>query len=183
MTELEKLQRAKMYMDKLANGIDPITDSELPQDTALNNVRLSRCFFYVSDILRQVIENGGVVGKREKTKPFHITPEDIAKVNISGQALPIMQFCRQIYEAVNDIDMQNLKVTLITEWLTNKGYLKVDTLQGKNRKRPGERASELGIFEEARTGSSGEYMSVLYPPKARQFILDNLIAILQNAEK
>ena len=48
MTELEKMERAKMYLDKLANGIDPITDQELPDDTVLNNVRLARCFFYTS---------------------------------------------------------------------------------------------------------------------------------------
>ena len=27
MTELEKMQRAKMYIDKPANGIDPLTDA------------------------------------------------------------------------------------------------------------------------------------------------------------
>lgn len=27
MTELDKLQRAKMYIDKLANGINPIGDA------------------------------------------------------------------------------------------------------------------------------------------------------------
>ena len=32
MTELETMQRAKMYLDKLARGVDPITDRELPED-------------------------------------------------------------------------------------------------------------------------------------------------------
>lgn len=41
MTELEILQRAKMYMDKLAQGVDPITDREMEDDTVLNNVRLT----------------------------------------------------------------------------------------------------------------------------------------------
>ena len=45
MTELEIMQRAKMYMDKLAQGIDPITDEEVPEDSVLNNVRLAQCFF------------------------------------------------------------------------------------------------------------------------------------------
>ena len=31
MTELEIMQRAKMYMDKLALGIDPISDQEMLQ--------------------------------------------------------------------------------------------------------------------------------------------------------
>lgn len=44
MTEFEKMQRAKMYIDKLANGIDPLTDTEIMCDSTLNNVRISRCF-------------------------------------------------------------------------------------------------------------------------------------------
>ena len=52
MTELEKIQRAKMYIDKMANGINPITDEQTVDDDTLNNVRVSRCLFYVSDILR-----------------------------------------------------------------------------------------------------------------------------------
>ena len=59
MTELEKIQYAKSFMDKLANGINPLDDSPVPDEDIVNNVRISRCFFYVSDILRQVIENGG----------------------------------------------------------------------------------------------------------------------------
>lgn len=59
MTELETMQRAKMYLDKLAQGIDPISGQEIPNDSVLNNVRLARCFFYVSGILDQVIANGG----------------------------------------------------------------------------------------------------------------------------
>ena len=47
MTELEKIERAKMYMDKLANGINPIDDSVVPDEDIVNNVRLSRCFFFV----------------------------------------------------------------------------------------------------------------------------------------
>ena len=66
MTELEKIERAKMYMDKLANGINPIDDTVVPDDDLINNVRLSRCFFFVSDVLRQVIENGGTHGRAER---------------------------------------------------------------------------------------------------------------------
>lgn len=52
MTELETMQRAKMYLDKLAQGIDPISGDEVPEDSVLNNVRLARCFFYVSGVLQ-----------------------------------------------------------------------------------------------------------------------------------
>lgn len=71
MTELEKIERAKMYMDKLANGINPIDGTMAPDDDLINNVRLSRCFFFVSDVLRQVIENGGTKSAvNKKLKSF-----------------------------------------------------------------------------------------------------------------
>ena len=68
MTELEKMQRAKMYIDKMANGINPIDDVSAADSDMINNVRISRCLFYVSDILRQVIDNNGVIVKVKSSK-------------------------------------------------------------------------------------------------------------------
>ena len=43
MTELETLERAKMYMEKLANGINPIDGSVIPdrKSTRLNSSHLA----------------------------------------------------------------------------------------------------------------------------------------------
>ena len=84
MTDLEVMQRAKKYMDRLAQGIDPITGNEMPEDSLLNNVRLARCFFYVSGILQQVIDNGRTVGnKQQKKNSFVVTPQLAASSIIS----------------------------------------------------------------------------------------------------
>ena len=77
MTELEKIAYAKSFIDKLANGVNPIDDSTIPDSDIVNNVRLSRCFFYVSDILRQVIENGGIT-------PAPIVKEKKPKNKLAG---------------------------------------------------------------------------------------------------
>ena len=42
-TEFEKMQREKMCIDKLANGIDPLTDNEMTDDRRLNDLYISRC--------------------------------------------------------------------------------------------------------------------------------------------
>lgn len=68
MTELEKIAYAKSFIDKLANGINPIDDQPVAEYDVVNNVRLTRCFFYVSDILRQVIENGGTTPPKKKQR-------------------------------------------------------------------------------------------------------------------
>ena len=54
MTEIDKLKRAQFIIEKLANGIDPITEKLVPEDDTVNNVKISRCFFYVSDILKDL---------------------------------------------------------------------------------------------------------------------------------
>ena len=78
MTELEKIEYTKSFIDKLANGINPLDGTPVPEGDLLNNVRISRCMFYVSNILRQVIENGGIKPqKKYKKVPFEITPEQL----------------------------------------------------------------------------------------------------------
>ena len=64
MTELEKIEYTKGFVDKLAEGINPIDGTPIAEGDLLNNVRISRCMYYVSDILRRVIENGGIEGKK-----------------------------------------------------------------------------------------------------------------------
>ena len=49
MTEIEKIADAKTFIDKLANGINPLDDTPIPEDDIVNNIRLSCCFFYVSE--------------------------------------------------------------------------------------------------------------------------------------
>ena len=40
MTELEKIAYAKSFIDKLANGINPLDDTPIPDYDIANNVRL-----------------------------------------------------------------------------------------------------------------------------------------------
>ena len=54
MTELEKIEYTKGFVDKLAEGINPIDGTPIAEGDLLNNVRISRCMYYVSDILRRV---------------------------------------------------------------------------------------------------------------------------------
>ncbi len=75
-TELEKIERAKTYMDKLANGMNPLDDSMVPEAELINNVHLSRYFFFIPDALRQVIAKGGTLApvnaKKIKKVPLEI---------------------------------------------------------------------------------------------------------------
>ena len=55
MEETEKLKLAESYIEKLANGINPVDGKAAPDGDVINNVRVSRCLFYVSSVLKEVI--------------------------------------------------------------------------------------------------------------------------------
>lgn len=179
MTELEIMQRAKMYMDKLAQGIDPVTDHEMPGDSVLNNVRLARCFFYVSGVLEQVIQNGGRVVQGEK-RDFHITQEQLNTLVFPDYPVRITEFVDMVHQIVGDASMKKPGVKKITDWLTDKGFLMKELLpDGKSRKVPTPQGQALGLSAKLRQSSDGEYLAVYYNANAQRFLADHLISILQ----
>ncbi len=179
MTELETMQRAKMYLDKLAQGIDPISGDEVPEDSLLNNVRLARCFFYVSGVLQQVIENGGTVVSLQGQKiSFYMTPQQISQVVLPDHGLRITEFTALLYTAVDNPAMKRPGTTAITNWLVEQRILqKVTTPDGKQRRVPTEEGLRLGLYTETRQGMHGEYEAVLYGPSAQRFLLEHLTEI------
>ena len=182
MTELETMQHAKGYLDKLAKGIDPLTDREVPEDDVINNVRISRCLFYVSDVLRQVIENGGVIGapsKKGELAPYALSFEERGRYTFGEWPLSASQIAQRLNELVDLSTMQKLKTTSITAFLMQSGLLfEEESPNGSRNKRPTEAGKSLGITTTVRNGQHGEYTAVIYSKEAQQFILDNLDAIM-----
>ena len=180
MTELETLEHAKMYMEKLANGINPIDGSVIPDEDVVNNVRLSRCFFYVSDILRQVIENGGVAPQKKiKKEPFSLMVEQREAFDFSAAPIPISEISKRINMLSTNANMSTLSYAAIRDWLMSLGMLEhaLDG-NGKNVARPTPQGESTGIALEAHNGANGPYFVVVYNLAAQHFILDNLDAII-----
>ena len=179
MTELETMQRAKMYIDKLAQGIDPITNLDVPEDSVLNNVRLTRCFFYLSGVLDKVIANGGVIGEKPKLQPFVVDANQLAKVQVSQEPVRVTQLVEMISAAVDNPQMKKLSTTVITNWLLDKGFLKKETgIDGKSRRIPTQNGMMIGLSTQIRQGQYMEYQAVVYNAEAQRFVLDNLGAML-----
>ena len=178
MTELEKIAYAKSFIDKLANGINPLDDTPIPEGNLANNVRLSRCFFYVSNILGQVYENGGI-GKVEKTIPFSITPGQLANFETSPYSISGSEIAKKLAALVKNPLMKSFSVPKLNQWLMQKGFLyEITDPQGKPRKIPTEQGRAMGISAETKMGRDGEYIAVLFDTKAQRFIVNNIYEIL-----
>ena len=189
MTELEKIGYAKMYMDKLAEGIDPVSGEVLPEDTVLNNVHLTRCFYFTSDILRRVIENEGVGARKSRKKdvlpPFTLSDDLRKQIEITVTPAMISHIAARINSLIDENSMQKLKVTAFTTWLMNNELLCEEIVDSKKRKKPTKTGEELGIFSEDREGQYGRYLAILYSETAQRYLLNNLdqIIAISNGEK
>ncbi len=185
MTEIEKIAYAKSFIDKLADGLNPLDGKPIPENDIASNPRLSRCFSFVSDILSQVCENGGITkSKRVKKAPFSISFEQLEKFELSESPIPISEIAKRINDAAGNESMKKLSYRNITEWLLGIDMLCLqERTDGKPAKCPTEAGMQIGISTETRTGRYGEYQTVVYNKSAQQFILDNLDAVIACSKK
>ena len=181
MTELEVMRRAKTYIDSMANGVSPIDGAPVPDEDILNVVRVSRCLFYVSDILRQVIENNGVISRPRTIRKAYSVP-DVRRFALSETPIPLSEIAKRLNDIIDLETCHRFDYKVIVSWLIAIGALEVRSIaNGGNVKRPTPYGKALGISEELRRGIRGEYTVVLYNREAQQFLLDNIESIVDSA--
>ena len=183
MTEYEKMQHAKTYIDKLANGINPIDDTPAAPTDIINNISISRCLFYVSDILGRAIRHGGEFGEAKAGKaPFYISAEEISRFKPSQKPISASEIAKRINSLASPENCVKLRYGDIAVWLIKIGMLMEQTdIDGKTVKRPTDKGRDLGISIENRIGMSGNrYTVVVYNQEAQQFIVDNIEAVMDS---
>ena len=177
MTEKEKMQYAKNYIDQLANGINPLNGEPIRDDDIVNNIHISRCLFYVSFVLQNSIENDKNSSKNKL--PFNISAEQLSKFQFSDDGITISEIVKRINNLVDLETFKKLQYTVISDWLVDIGMLEVITKSdGKHSKRPTKQGEDLGIKTEQKTGYNGPYVAVTYNREAQQFIIDNLLDLV-----
>lgn len=178
MTEIEKIAYAKTFLDDLARGVNPLDGTDLPESDVVNNVRVSRCLFFVSDVLRQVIENGGTA-RRSRRAELSLTPEQLAAFPYSDQPIKVSEIVARIKSLAPDENVR-FSAVRITNWLLSIGALREEAAgYSKKTRVPTQTGKDLGLIGEDRTNMRGEpYCLILYSRRAQEFLIDNFEAIL-----
>jgi len=183
MIDLKKLKYAQAYMVDLANGTDPVSKQPLPQDTCLNNVQISRCFAFVAEVLREVLERDGRVQLPEHNA-FVWSDDMKSCFIIADPPVQITDFLKPLNEYFAKRYMKRIPVTAFTDWLAAQGYLVEIMTSGNYRpKRPTPDGTLLGITTEQRTSPHGDYIAILYSADAQRFIVEHLKDIVKRWEK
>ena len=182
MTEIEIIAHAQKYLEKLANGVNPLTNEEVAENDVVNNVRISRCLFYVSGILGQITSTGGFEIKKSE---FMLSPQQLANFQYSQDPLTVSEITKRLNQLVNPLQSSTLKNGIITEWLTQSGMLSNVIINNKMKKRVTDSGRNIGIISEQRVNQQGmPYEAILYDLNAQHFIINNIDAIITlNREK
>ncbi|MBR2929861.1 MAG: hypothetical protein IKC32_01405 [Clostridia bacterium] len=190
MTELETIAYARSFIDKLANGIDPTDGSAIPDGDVVNKVRISRCLFYVSDLLRRVVEVGGINApeepkppKKPKKQSFSLSPEQIESFNYSERPLTATEICNRISAVGNRDGVKRFPNKNLVKWLVILELLEEVVVGDQRVRRPTPAGEEMGISLEEREGPYGSYFVTVYDLDAQHFILDNIEAIVSVDKK
>ncbi|MBQ3489255.1 MAG: hypothetical protein IJA86_01530 [Clostridia bacterium] len=185
MTEFEKIRYAKLFIDKMANGINPLDNTPIPEGELLNHVRISRCLFYVSDLLEQMATFGTAKKKSEEKLPFFATEEQIAAFDYALHPLNASEIIKRLEAVIQNPHMKSVSVQLVNQWLVAEGYLYIDNevVSGKPQKMPTQKGEGLGITATLKEGKNGPYMLLQYSTRAQKFMVKNINAIAQTGKK
>ena len=194
MEKIELIERAKMYLKLLSDGVHPVSGELIPGDSAFMDEKVKRCFLFISQILDEYVELSEKVERLEadkenatvviaKKKEFSITQEQCDSIKLSKEPLTVLAFMKNVNSVIDSDNMEKLSSTRINKWLSEKGLVtteKVQTVVNKTVYKPSDFATRIGIVEEEFVDKkSGEVKAqIKLSESAQLFIIENLEEII-----
>ncbi len=194
MEKIELVERAKIYLKLLSDGVHPVTGDMIPGASAYADEKVKRCFSFISQILDEYIELSEKVEKLEsekgkttiivpKKQEFSITQEQCDSIRLSKEPIRVLSFMKNINSVIDSSSMEKLTSTRINKWLSKRGLVtteKVQTMVSKTVYKPSDFAMKIGIVEEEVVDKkSGEVKAqIKLGESAQLFIIENLEDII-----
>ena len=172
--EQSKLDVAIKYVERIADGCNPVNNVPLENDDILNNPNIIRCMYFIKDVLEEVRRNGGMIGGKVGKEPALPFPIEILDSFTYVEDKSITHVLNQIYEPIADMNVKKVSVTKVTSALKEEGYLldEPNTETGKTRKVPSEKGKQLGIYMVEREYNGRMYESVTYNKNAQEYVVE-----------
>lgn len=132
MEKIKLIQRAKMYIKLLSDGIHPVTGKEIHGCSVFMDCKVKRCFEFISQVLDEYVELSEKVAELEseknaivvtKKQEFAITQVQCDYIKLSKEPITVLSFMRNVNSVIDSDSMEKLTSTRVNKWLTNRGYV------------------------------------------------------------
>lgn len=176
-TEFEMIEHARIVLQKIAKGIDPLTGESIEEESFLNHPRIIRCFYFVDEVLQNLLHGAYTATKKSG---FMITPEEKSRVKFPEGNIGINDFAKSI-NAVTDVSFcKRITGVEITKGLKRAGVLsEISVGENKTRTVTNARSSSYGFEMERRDFNGVDYEMVVMNEQGKRYILDSLEELLK----
>ncbi len=189
VVDTKKLETAIIYLQRIADGHNPVNNMPVDEDSVLDNPNVKRCMSFVKEVLEELRKNDGYIGRRprtdrDKNKPDY--PLENLKAFKYEEDKTITKIVEQLNSLADTTVYKKIVYNQITDWLKENGYLetKRDDYLGKNTTVPTEDGRAIGISSEFFNNPQGRsYIRVSYDQKAQEFIVKKMDKILQSGRR
>ncbi len=184
VVDTRKLEIAIQYLQRIAEGHNPVNNIPVDDDSVIKNPNVVRCMLFIKEVLEEVKRNDGYIGRRPRTN------RDSSKQEYPLEALKEFRYSEdksvtRLVDQINNLaDMtvyQRITYIPITAWLKQNGYLGEEQTEenGKKRTVVTDKGREAGIKSELRRNAKDqEYVYITYGRTAQEFIVSNMDKIL-----
>lgn len=172
------MDKAKILLQKIAKGIDPLTGEIVPEESFLNDPGVIRCFYFLIDVL-DYTASGAYDKPGWRMARFCITPEQKNKVRFVSPRTGVNEFAKCVNMCIDPCRSKKLTGVVLNKGLKRMGILgEAITADGKKRTVANEKSFDFGFETEKRVYNGIEYEMVVINEKGRKFLLDNLESIM-----
>jgi len=173
--ETKKLEDARVYVERMCEGIDPIkvVRSEDPTDF-LNDPGFIKSMFFVKTVLDGL--KSGELQSKEKT-PF---PEEILNEFVYTEDMGITNLIKKIYAPLGNSNVQKLSPQLAGLWMRDHCYIEntVNEKLGGDICIPTAKGQKIGLYYKTRDFQGRKFVQIYYSRPAQEFIIKNFRKIL-----
>ena len=181
MNEIDKLKRAKLYMDKLSVGVDPNSGMRVHEDDIVRDSRVIACFEYISRVLGweiEAFENKAEIPEKPRRRRVFINDDQFAQLQLNNGECKVSDIANEVNRVIAGNETKKFQAAWINDWLESIGMIcrnadgqRVATSEG----------GDIGITSHLKTSLRGDdYYLNLYSVQAQTFIYDNLRAIIDH---
>lgn len=179
--DFEKLEKAIIYVDRMADGRIPY--SNRPSDNEiLNDPNTIRCMYFIKEVLQEVKANGGIVGGQKARRRAAIDfPYEVLEHFTYQEDLPVSYVLRQFAELTGNPKHPIITAAEVNKWLAANGYLTKARVNAEGREDwvPTNEGKAIGITSEERGEPGREYIRIIYTKPAQEFLAENLKVITE----
>lgn len=171
--EIKLLKKSKLYIDAMSQSINPLT-GEYINDSILQEQKLQKCLEYVSYILNEIIEKGGLKNiSRKRRGLFMMTREEMDNINYTDEFIGIKAIAERINSVIDLSRSSKITGNKLANMMYELGYLSL--VEGSRRKCINAKSTEIGLKYKEITLLNGEkYKQIVYGNKAQRFVVEKL---------